>query len=88
MKYRKKAAVVEAIQYTISSISEIAKFMKGSVRCPVFRIGEFDSIYISTREGEMECKVGDWIVKGKTGNFYPYPSVMFEDIYEKVEEDK
>lgn len=42
-------------------------------------------IGISTLEGEMEIKPGDWIIKGVKGEFYPCKPDIFEATYEEVE---
>jgi hypothetical protein len=35
-------------------------------------------------EGEMRGDVGDWIIKGVKGEFYPCKPDIFEATYEKV----
>ena len=43
------------------------------------------SIEIPTLEGVMEAQVGDYIIKGVNGEFYPCKPDIFEKTYEKVE---
>lgn len=39
-------------------------------------------IKIRTREGNMRCKVGDWIIRGVKGELYPCKPDIFEATYE------
>lgn len=41
-------------------------------------------IYIDTLEGTMCASVGDFIIKGVQGEFYPCKPDIFEKTYEKV----
>lgn len=43
------------------------------------------NIFISTLEGEMRANVGDWIIKGVKGEFYPCKPDIFEETYERVD---
>jgi hypothetical protein len=78
-KYRKKPVVVEAIQYTGSNIDEVDKFIN---------LGEYlystGNIVISTLEGDMIANVGDYIIKGVNGEFYPCKPNIFAKTYEKL----
>ena len=40
---------------------------------------------ISTLEGVMTATIGDWIIKGVQGEFYPCKPDIFEKTYELVE---
>ena len=42
-------------------------------------------IKIKTLEGKMVSRVGDYIIKGVNGEFYPCKPDIFEKTYEKVE---
>lgn len=41
---------------------------------------------IKTLEGVMNANVGDWIIKGVNGEFYPCKPDIFEKTYERVAE--
>lgn len=43
-------------------------------------------IKIETLEGVMDASIGDWIIKGVNGEFYPCKPDIFEKTYEAVEE--
>lgn len=52
-----------------------------------FRITEDESgfcIIIPTLEGEMKARVGDWIIRGVNGEYYPCKKDIFEKTYEPV----
>jgi hypothetical protein len=42
------------------------------------------SCFIGTLEGEMECRVGDFIIEGVNGEFYPCKPDIFEKTYDLV----
>ena len=80
MKYRKKAVVIEAIKQTGENEFEVSRFVGrkmffNDLREPV----------IETLEGNMRTKIGDYIIKGVAGEFYPCKPDIFEGTYELVE---
>lgn len=40
---------------------------------------------IATLEGVMQVKVGDWVIRGVNGEFYPCKPDIFEKTYDLVE---
>jgi hypothetical protein len=47
--------------------------------------GVVKDLYIDTLEGDMQASVGDYIIKGVEGEFYPCKPQIFELTYENVE---
>lgn len=90
MKYRKKPVVVEAFQWTGKNTKEILNLMKenDSDRKAYPRIvqGKW-CLGIETLEGWHIASVGDYIIKGIKGEFYPCKPDIFEATYELVEEN-
>jgi hypothetical protein len=41
-------------------------------------------ILVATKEGDMVANVGDWIICGVIGEFYPCRPDVFEKTYEEV----
>jgi hypothetical protein len=84
-KYRKKPVVIEAVQYGPYSAPtvELAMFLEGSGAA----LTE-DGIVIPTLEGDHLASVGDWIIKGVAGEFYPCKPDIFEKTYEEAGEDR
>lgn len=86
MKFRKKPVMIEAIQFvdtTPKTITEISKFMGG---CCTEDSREGFFIQIETLEGTMKAGIGDWIIKGINGEFYPCKADIFDKTYEEVKE--
>jgi hypothetical protein len=86
MKYRKKPVVIEAVQYDgnfrcldIFSINEVSHFIVSK------DVNNKQCIKIPTLEGEMIASIGDYIIRGVQGEFYPCKPDIFELTYEKVE---
>lgn len=86
-KFRKKPVVVEAMQFTGENIPELDAFTGGyeldgepCVFGPVMGV-------IPTLEGQMSASVGDWIIRGVKGEFYPCKPDIFAATYEPVDED-
>jgi hypothetical protein len=85
-RYRKKPVVIEAVRWTGDNYHEEV--------APFFRSGDADhyvtradKVAIKTLEGTMYADVGDWIIKGVQGEFYPCKPDIFEATYEAVEAD-
>ena len=82
MKYRKRPVIIEALQFMGDNTEEIVTFTEGQARAPV----NDTYLLIPTLEGDHQASVGDWIIKGVKGEFYPCKPDIFELTYEKVDE--
>ena len=80
-RYRKKPVVIEAVQFKGWNDLECLAF------CPTAIDPEErgPSLIIPTLEGDMRVSVGDYIIKGVQGEFYPCKPDIFEATYEPVE---
>ena len=97
MKYIKKAVVIDAIQVKANNFDRICDFMgctPEQVLNPMSDIDEFgDSrdpylgVIIETLEGKMQANIGDMIVKGVNGEFYPCKPDIFAKTYDKAPAD-
>ena len=58
------------------------EFMNGSIDSILINPAEGDHLLIETLEGKMRADVGDWIIKGVKGEFYPCKPDIFEATYE------
>ena len=74
MKYRKKPVIIEAIQFEDNSdrIIEIHEFMGGDTIRVNYEDKDNPYLKIETLEGIMKASVGDYIIKGVNGEFYPH----------------
>lgn len=85
MKFRKKPVMIEAVQWTGGNANEIESFVNQVMLTK--DSGPFEEFIITTLEGDMKAKTGDWIIKGVKGEFYPCKPDIFEATYEAVDED-
>lgn len=91
MKYRKKPVVVEAMQFVKQRPTsfDLARTNWAHI---VNWVGDAalprppDAVGIKTLEGTHWASVGDWIIKGIQGEFYPCKPDIFEATYEPVDE--
>ena len=63
-----------------SFLSEIDNFMGATVE------NKGKTLVIHTLEGDMEASIGDYIIKGVNGEFYPCKPDIFAKTYEEVTE--
>ncbi len=85
MKYRARPTIKEAIQYDGTNLEFILNSFP-TFECTL----EADlskGLGIYTLEGKMICNVGDYIVRGIKGEFYPCDSEIFEASYERVSDE-
>jgi hypothetical protein len=89
-KYRKKPVVIEAIRWTGTNWDEVCEFLN----VPQNGRGDVETlkhdpsrmpVIIHTLEGDMRAELGDYIIKGVKGEFYPCKPDIFEQTYEPVE---
>jgi len=93
MKYRKKPVVIEAVQHTGAMTRKMYDFLTQSEGHPIETKGENFSmqrretgrLVIKTLEGNRIAEVGDFIIRGVKGEFYPCKPDIFEATYEAVE---
>ncbi len=85
-QYRKKPVVIEAVQWDGTNQGAIANFMNVFIRTKTSpeEGNPSGKITIETLEGDMIASVGDFIIKGVQGEFYPCKPDIFEKTYEKV----
>lgn len=84
--YRKKPVVVEARLLAEDVAPEIALWCGGRL------VEDFTpftkhvlGLDIPTLEGVMRADVGDWVIRGVKGEFYPCKPDVFAATYEEIE---
>ena len=85
-RYRKKPIEIEARQHR--NDPDVRRALVDWIRengGRAFLSNILGQVYIGTLEGEMTAEVGDWIIKGVAGEFYPCKPEIFEATYELVE---
>lgn len=81
-KYKKKPVVIEAIVWGGEMTMGINLWMGDQSA----HLGHNKTLLINTLEGTMTASVGDYIIKGVKGEFYPCKPDIFEETYEEVKE--
>jgi len=97
-KFRKKPVVIDAMLLTEKTIRDVYSFIfnepdlssiQASDQWEEYeRIVLRNGLKIKTLEGEMTASMGDYVIKGVNGEFYPCKPDIFEKTYEKVEENQ
>jgi hypothetical protein len=97
LKYRKRPVEIEAMQWdgTAEGATPIIDWILGGDstagytcsdpdRCAKYDGDTPHTIAIETLEGTMSATVGDWIIRGVQGEFYPCKDAIFRETYEAV----
>lgn len=96
MKYRKKPIEVDAVLWNGDNQREMFDFLTNGEKVNDYMTASGDSflidhsavkggLVIKTLEGKMAATIGDYIIKGVNGEFYPCKPDIFEQTYERVE---
>lgn len=87
-KFRKKPVVITAQQFTGGADSATRCIAFAGLPETAYTVldGGPEYIYVDTLEGLMRADVGDWIIKGVKGEFYPCKPDIFAATYEEVED--
>ena len=81
--FRKKPVVIQAVQFATNNddgtcCNELVAWIGATGRT------DQTAVFIQTLEGERRADVGDWIIKGVAGEFYPCKAEIFAKTYEPV----
>jgi hypothetical protein len=81
-KFRKRPVTIEAMQLTdAKSVLDIEDWINSG---DVGFSTNPPTLWIDTLEGRIEASVGDWIIKGIEGEFYPCKNEIFIKTYQEV----
>ena len=91
MKFRKKPVVIEAVRWKGENREEIRTFCpRGAFFTPALQDTEGRTtawdLLIDNLDGIMYAKIGDYIIKGVNGEYYPCKPDVFAKTYERVGE--
>jgi hypothetical protein len=88
MKFRKKPVVIDAVQW-VGEPSDLNRWLDQfhvPNERPIFMLNVEDkTLTIPTLEGDHRALLGDWIIRGVNGEYYPCKPDIFEKTYEGVE---
>lgn len=82
--FMKKPIAIEARHFAEDNAGEVADWCGGLINKR--DDDSISSIVIYTLEGPMMGYLGDWIIKGVRGEFYPCREEIFYETYEEVNE--
>lgn len=78
--FRKKQIVIEAVQLTWETWNLLVEW------CNADYAKSLEGVFvINTLEGPMTAQVGDWIIRGVKGEFYPCKPDIFAACYEAAQ---
>ena len=82
-KFRKQPVVIEAVQWRGSNWMAVTEF------CPTLRphLARGDWVVVPTLEGDHVAHMGDWIIRGVAGEFYPCKPGIFAATYEPADKE-
>ena len=88
-KYRKKPVIIEAMQLSDKTLETLFNWIGEHKNYPECRTAGINpdtgKFTIKTLEGDHVANVGDWIIKGIKGEFYPCKPDIFDATYEEVD---
>ena len=81
-RFTKRPVTIEAIQFldTHENLCDLSEFMPDPLVVD-YAFPNDPLLNIETLEGVMSAKVGDWVIKGLKGEFYPCKPDIFEASY-------
>ena len=82
-KYRKKPVEIYAWQLSEVNRERVAAWCGGAWH-PTRKPGYASALYIQTLEGRMKADIGDFVVKGVKGEFYPCKPDIFNETYDDI----
>ena len=87
MQYRKRPVIVDVLQLTQENAAEVEAFIGRPCRRQYSDDDKttISGLLIDTLEGDMLASVGDYIIKGVQGEFYPCKPDIFAATYEPVD---
>ena len=88
-KYVKKPVVIEAVQWDGENLDEVMTFCNGDASYELMARGSSELVIATLEDGESIARhvasVGDFIIKGVSGEFYPCKPDIFDKTYEAAE---
>lgn len=90
-RFVKKPVVIQAIRWDGNNVRELSEFMgeklsNGTLKRKFEIYGDTSNpdLVIFTLERDYHAAVGDWIIRGVQGEFYPCKPDIFEQTYEEI----
>jgi len=84
VRVRKKVVEVDAVRFEPGNEAAILKFAGDAVADKVLLEGKLVGLSIKTLRGAVDVCLGDWVVCGVKGEYYPCRDDIFRATYEPV----
>jgi len=90
-KYRKLPVVIDAIEWTGENLMDVLRFTGVHFSAKLWSEDDFkrivrnEGLKIFTLEGSLKSSIGDYIIRGVSGEFYPCKPDIFHKTYEPAE---
>ena len=84
LKFKKKPVEIEAMQFTDESKDCVRNWVRCNTAANFSPNGD-PELHIQTLEGVMVASLGDWVIKGIKGEYYPCKPDIFSATYEPIE---
>jgi len=84
-KYQHKPTVVEAVK--VEDLVSAHHALKAIGAKNVSLSWTPPGLVIETLEGSLRADVGDWVIRGVNGEFYPCKADRFSQLYDEVKPD-
>ena len=89
-EYVKKPVTVEALEWTGQNVHDMMDFIGSEENITslelVFNVDKAgEALIINTLEGDLEASVGDYVIRGVKGEFYPCKPDIFKLTYEAIQ---
>lgn len=85
-RYRKRPVEIEARQFTEETKDQVLHWVGATRASAVHNDDGSPALAIWTLEGKLLAQLGDYVICGIQGEFYPCKPDIFEATYEAVEE--
>lgn len=79
---KKPVVTIEAMQFNSENKNQVVLWIEGRNKSPSFDSDGNETLLIETLEGVMAASLGDYIIKGVSGEFYPCKPEIFEKTYD------
>jgi hypothetical protein len=87
MKFRKKPVVIHAVQWDGGNAIDLMRWVNAVSEKGATMHFSGTQVVIPTLEGSMCGDIGDWIICGVKGEFYPCKPDIFAATYDPVTEE-
>lgn len=82
-RFRKRPVEIDAVPWTGLNLAEVEAFVGRRLL-----VDETQCLAIETLEGILAASVGDWVIRGVKGEYYPCKPDIFAATYEEVPRGK